>query len=53
MMGRALKDLNVLVKRHKNLVLLFLGAVIILSLSKNMFGGFTPRKTRRLCRKEE
>ena len=41
-MGRALKDLNVLVKRHKNLLLLFLGAVIILSLSKNMFGG--PRR---------
>ena len=42
MMGRVLKDLNILVKRHKNLVLIFLGAVIILSLSKNMFGG--PRR---------
>ena len=43
-MGRALKDLNVLVKRHKNLVLLFLGALILISLSKNMFGG--PRRVK-------
>ena len=36
-MGRIVKDLNVLVKRHKKMLLLILGAVVLLSLSKNMF----------------
>ncbi len=36
-MNRVVKDLNLLVKRHKNLLLLILGAVVLLALSKNMF----------------
>jgi hypothetical protein len=35
--NRVVKDLNLLVKRHKYLLLLVLGAVVLLALSKNMF----------------
>ncbi len=51
--NKVVKDLNQLVKKHRNMVILFLGAIVILSLAKNMFKapkhkkkkeGFTGKK---------
>ena len=36
-MTRITKDLNMLVRRHKNVLLLILGTIVILAISKNMF----------------